>query len=77
MKMNPDAKAATAMLSAVSGTKGYVSAAGADGHAQAAYAVYALASAVETAAGKEQAAVDELVGSLFPDPAEAGDLGRV
>jgi len=67
-KMTPDAKAATAMLSAVASGKGYVSAAGADGHAQAAYAVYALASAVETAAGKEQAAVDEMVGPLFPDP---------
>ncbi len=67
-KMTPDAAAAGKMLAAVAGTKGYVTDAGADGHAQAAYAVYALASAIETAAGKDQGVVDELVGALFPDP---------
>ncbi|HRK30948.1 MAG TPA: multiheme c-type cytochrome, partial [Tepidisphaeraceae bacterium] len=60
-KMTPDAAAAGKMLAAVAGTKGYVTDAGADGHAQAAYAVYALASAIETAAGKDQGVVDELV----------------
>jgi hypothetical protein len=69
----PTEAQAKAMLGAVAGWKSAVADAGADGHAQAAFAVYALASAIATNAGQEQAAVDEMVGPLFPDPSAPAD----
>ncbi|MDW8262299.1 MAG: multiheme c-type cytochrome [Phycisphaerales bacterium] len=57
-------KSGKAMTAAVGAVKGIVAAAGADGHAQMFYALYALASSTADA---EKAG--EWTGDLFPDPA--------